>query len=111
MNSYLLTLVQGQTSQLQLVATDSNGNPLNLSGYFASGYMKHRFGDNKVLLNLNPQIDTSCISGIVNVTISGSQTASLPVIEGVYNIDVFNSSGYVLQVLRGYVDVLPSIFA
>ena len=58
---------------------------------------------------MNPQIDSSFVSGIVNVSIAPEITSGMPVTKAVYDIEVFNSGDFCTQVSRGYVDISPEV--
>lgn len=108
-NVYDLSIEQGSSFNLNLVAQDSLGSPLNLSGYSASGKMRYSYGSTGVLLDLNTTIDPSFISGIINLSLSPAQTSSLPITKGVYDIEVSSSGGYTFKAIRGYAEILPEV--
>ena len=109
MNSYNIHIEQGASLNLSLVASDSAGNLLNLSGYQATGQVKYGYGSTGILLNLNPQIDPSLVSGIINISIPSNQTTGLPITKGIFEVDIYNSIGYTVKVLGGYCDIGPGI--
>lgn len=106
MNSFDFNITQGCSFSAQLIATNSDGTPLNLTGCVASGYVRYRYSDTGILLNLAPVIDTSYVSGIVNVTIPASNTANLPIVQAIYDLKVFNSTQQI-QFLQGYFNIFP----
>jgi hypothetical protein len=108
-NVYDLSIEQGSSFNLNLVAKDSSGTPLNLSGYAATGAIRYGFGSTGVLLNLTSSIDPSYVSGIINVSLTPEQTSSLPVTKAVYDIEVYASNGYTFKAVRGYAEILPEV--
>jgi len=108
-NSYNISLDQGSSLVLSLTATDPYGNYLNFSGYSARGKVKLGYGETGYILDLRPQVDSSYISGLINISIPGSGTVGLPVTRAVYDIEVYNSGGYTFKVLQGYVDINPEV--
>jgi hypothetical protein len=104
---YNINLVAGNTLLLSVTASDSNGNPINLSGYSARGHVKYNYGDTGILLDLNPQIHSSYTSGLVNISGAATQTALLPVGKFPYNLEIESTGGYVTKFLRGYISVDP----
>lgn len=108
-NVYDISIEQGSSFNLSLTARDSSGSPLNLSGYNARGGIKYGFGSTGYLLNLSPTIDPSVISGIIHISLSSSQTSSLPVTRAIYDVEVYAANDYTFKALRGYVDILPEI--
>ena len=88
-NVYDISIEQGSSFNLTLTAKDSNGNLLNLNGYSARGSIKYGYGSASYLLNLNPTI-TNPTNGLITISLSASDTSSLPVTKAVYDIEVFD---------------------
>ena len=107
MNSYDIQIQKGSSFAISLTATDQTGAPLNLSGYNVSGNVVYSYGSTGYLLDLAPTIDTSYVSGIINIFVPWQSTTGLPVTKGIYNIEAYGASGYAFSVIRGYADILP----
>lgn len=105
-DTYNINIDQGSSLSIRATAKDSNGVAINLSGYTASGYVRFRYSDTGILLNLAPVITTPA-SGIVDISLSGSQTNTLPTTQAVYDVEVYGASGYVLKLLKGYFEIGP----
>ena len=115
-NVYDISIEQGSSLNLTLTATDSAGSYLNLSGYNARGKIKYGYGSTGYLLNINPTIDSSYISGLISISLSADNTSLLPVTKAVYDIEVYTTgaigsvaSGYTFKVLKGYADISPEV--
>ena len=115
-NVYDISIDQGSSLNLTLTATDSTGAYLNLSGYSARGKIKYGYGSTGYLLNINPSIDSSYISGLINISLSADSTSLLPITKAVYDIEVYTTgaigstpSGYTFKVLKGYANVAPEV--
>lgn len=108
-NVYDISIEQGSSFNLTLTAKDSNGTPLNLSGYNARGAIKYGYGSTGYLINLNPTIHSSLVSGLINISLSASGTSSLPVTKAVYDIEVYSSNDYTFKAIRGYVNIIPEV--
>lgn len=107
LSTYDINFTRGASLSLNLVATDPATNlPLNLSGYNVRGQARQNYSSTGVMLDLAPTI-TSYVSGIINVNVHGSGTAVLPSTRGVYDIEIYNSSGYVLKLMGGLFLVQP----
>jgi len=111
MTTYTLNLIQGNSTTLRITATDQNGTAINLSGQNVRGQVRYTYGSTGVLLDLHPTI-YSAVSGIVQINISGSQTANLPVGTFPYDLEsaVTGSDGSetsVCKFLRGYAEISP----
>lgn len=107
---YNITIYQGANVSIQIIAKDTEGNPLDLTNYVTSGYIRERYTSTGILLDLKPQIDGSFVSGLINIDVSGFLTTNLPVIQGVYDIDLFNEDiGYATKAVRGYCNIEPQV--
>jgi len=104
---YNILAVRGSTLLLNINIRDSNNNYINLGGYTARGSVRYSYGSTGVMLNLNPQIHPSFVSGLI--TLSGSQTSmsALPCGQFVYDIECSGASDYVFKPVKGYFLVEP----
>lgn len=102
-----ISAIQGSTLLLNLNIKDSNGAYINLSGYNCRSYIRSKFSSTGILLDLQPQIHSSMISGLV--TISGAQTgmAALPVGMFPWDIEISGNNDYVYKACRGYISIDP----
>lgn len=111
-NSYNITATQGSTLLLSINCKDSVGNYINLSGYnYCSGYVRKSYSDTGILLNLNPTINTSYISGLINISGSADDLAACPVGEFIYNIEIgiAGLNNYKFKPLVGYFTINPEV--
>jgi hypothetical protein len=108
-NVYDISVEQGSSFNLTLTAKDSTGTPLNLSGYNARGGIKYGYGSTGYLLSLSPTINPSYVSGLINISLTSTQTSLLPVTKAVYDIEVYAANDYTFKAIRGYVDVVPEV--
>jgi hypothetical protein len=106
MTSYNLEIIKGSTFSARVTATNSDGSYINLTNFNARGYIRYSYGSTGILLDIQPSVDSSYVSGIVNINIPSTGTSLLPV--GVFPQDIEIYSGnYVVKFLRGYASVLP----
>ena len=109
---YNLDIIQGSTFSAQLSVKNSDGTAVDLNGYSVRGHIRYNYGASNALLDLAPTINTTApytaASGIINVNLTAAQTANLPVVMGVYDIETYNSSE-VNKVLDGKVKVHPEV--
>lgn len=108
-NTYNISATQGSTLLLTVTANDSSNAYINLSGYSARGYVKYSYGNTGILLNLNPAIHNSYVSGIVTISGSANDMANLPVGKFPYDLEIESSAGYVTKFLNGYLTVEPEV--
>ena len=125
--SYDLNITQGSTFNVRLTTKDSNGSALNLSGYGVSGYIRNKYSDTTYLLDMDPTIvsghsvdhdpndvlKTDAIhSGLIDVNLSATGTAALPITQAIYDIEVYlnpknmNTSS-VFKILHGKANIHP----
>jgi hypothetical protein len=112
------SITQGSELNTRLTITN-DGSAVNLSGYLVRGVVKHKYGDTSSLIDLTPTIVTGAEgvayqSGYVDIYLSGSQTASLPVAEAIYDIEryVTGSEGQetaVIKMLNGKFTINPEV--
>ncbi len=107
---YNIQAAQGASIYLRFVARDDNADPLDLTNYNVSGFVRYRYSDTGVLLNLNPTIDGSFISGFIDVDVAGAITAALPPMQGVYDIEISNKyTSYQTKVVKGLFNLEPEV--
>tara|TARA_Y100000310_G_scaffold120373_1_gene119141 strand:- start:10366 stop:10722 length:357 start_codon:yes stop_codon:yes gene_type:complete len=112
---YNLDVIQGSTFSAQLSIKNSDGTAVDLDGYSVRGKLKYNYGTGAHLVDLDPKVNTTApltaASGVIDVKLTAAQTADLPVIMGVYDIETFNDSDpvEVNKVLDGKVKVHPEV--
>lgn len=112
--NYNLDIIQGSTFSAQLFAKDANGTAINLTNYSVRGVIKYNYGTGVSLVSLSPAVNTTspytAASGVIDVSITAANTATLPVTVGVYDIEMYNSAETeVTKLLDGRVKVYPEV--
>lgn len=106
---YDLTFIQGSTFSVRLKALNEAGNPIDLRDWTLSGLARFTYSNTSILMNLNPTKVPDLESlGYFNLTVPASVTARLPIVEGVYDVEI-QSGIFVDKILRGYIEVLPEV--
>ena len=116
--AYNFSITQGSELNTRLTITNDS-TPVNLSGYLVRGVVKAKYGDSDALIDLDPTIVSGTegalySSGYVDIYLSGSQTAALPVAEAIYDIEryVTGSDGQetaVIKMLNGKFTIGPEV--
>tara|TARA_Y100000310_G_scaffold208988_1_gene209583 strand:- start:421 stop:774 length:354 start_codon:yes stop_codon:yes gene_type:complete len=111
---YDLNITQGSQFDVRLNITDGCGECLSLSGYQVRGYVKHKYSQSGALLDLDPVIvsgdnGAAYASGLVDLTLTAAQTANLPIMQGVYDIELYDDSGFADKIMKGDVNVFPEV--
>ena len=117
-SSYNFSVTQGSELSTRLTITNDD-SPVNLSGFNVRGVVKHKYGDTGSLVDLNPTIVSGTTGSLyasvfVDIYLSGSQTAALPVAEAKYDIEryVTGSEGQetaVVKMLNGKFTINPEV--
>ena len=117
-SSYNFSIKQGSEFNVRLTITELSV-PVNLSGFLVRSNVKLKYGDTGTLIDLKPTIDSGTTrelypSGYVDMYLSGSETAALPVAEAVYDLEryVTGSEGdetAVIKMLGGKFSIDPEV--
>lgn len=103
---YNFIIDQGSTWTLQLVYNDSNGDPVNLTGYTAEMQIRKKFNSDTAVLTLstsNGGITIVPLTGTLNLLATDEQTAIEP---GFYVYDLeLNIGGTRTRLIQGQVTV------
>ncbi len=107
MNSFDLNVIQGETFSLTLTVRDVDGNPLNLSDFQMSGFYRNNYSSTG-FINLNAS-GVSLESGVISITLNGSQTSLLPLGIGVYDVKLTDNNAYSFKAIGGNAYVYPQV--
>ena len=114
---YNFTIEQGTTTSFDLQYTDSNGDPLNLTGYSAKLQVRPNYADltETVYLTLSSSLegDGSGIiitptSGSIKIHMSATKTDSLTFEEAMYDLELYSGS-YTTRLIEGKFKVKKSV--
>ncbi len=107
---YNITINQGENYDLTATLTNTNGTPVNISGYALRGKVRYSYGSTGILVNLEPSV-VNATGGVINFTLTPEETAALPITVAVYDIERYVSGQspetVVSRVLQGSVTVTP----
>ena len=114
---YDLDVFRGNTFSIELNTKGDDGvSPLNLSGYAVSGHIRYTYGSTGTLANLGVSIKAPLESGVLRCDIPSNVTATLPITQAVYDIEMYNlsglhgsTSGEISKVLDGRVNIHPEV--
>ena len=103
---------QGATFSKVLTLKDSSDTVINLTGYSSAEMDLRKNADGSEVLTLttgNSRITLGGEAGTVTLTISATDTASMSVDDGVYDLEITDASGVVTRLLEGTYSVRPNI--
>jgi hypothetical protein len=110
-DSYDLVIYQGLPFQIPLNLSDDDGVPLNLSGCSVySSNIRERYGDTGILDEFIVTFVDPLVNGNLIFSLTSGQTDALPVTQGVYNIEIYDTGTQdVIKILDGYISILPKV--
>jgi len=98
-------LEQGATFRQILTLKDSSGNLINLTGYPSAEMDLRRNQDDSseviTLTTANSRIALGGSAGTITLEISATDTAALTVGDGVYDLELVDSSNRTLRIMEG----------
>lgn len=107
--AYNISITQGENYDLVAGITNASGQPVNISGYNLRGQVRYSYGSTGVMLNLAPDI-VSEVSGIIQISLTPSETAALPITVAVYDIEKYSENDVVVnKILNGTFTINPEV--
>jgi hypothetical protein len=101
---YHFIIEQGATFKHTLTLKDSSDTVINLTGYSAEMDLRKNQDDSSEVITLtvaNSRVTMGGGAGTIVLEISASDSASLAVGDGVYDLEITDSSGKVDRILEG----------
>lgn len=112
--SYNFKCDQGATFNYVMTyySDEAQTTPVNLGGYTARMHIRRRYEDQNKLLELttaNARIALGGALGTITLTISASDTATLPVGTWYYDLEIVSGGGIVTRLIGGTFEVIGEI--
>ena len=109
-----ITIDQGADQTIQLQLTDTSGAIKDLQGYTASGQIRKTYSSiDSDAVTFSTQIATPSTLGIVNLTLTNTQTSAMKAGRYVYDVELAvtdsASNTLVERILEGQITVTPSV--
>lgn len=104
-----LSVYRAATFDLPITWKDGDGTPINLTGYTADMWIAQ--GQTRLiqLSTANGRIVLGGVAGTIRLTISATDTASLPAGNGSYDLLLTSGGGVVYPLLAGLVTIRGSV--
>ena len=103
-----LTIDQGSSFSVDIDVSDADGDPLNLSGYTASGHMRKTYSSS-TFTDLNASIANET-GGVVRITLNPTQSNAIKAGRYVYDVEITKTAtSEVTRVVEGQIDVTPGV--
>lgn len=122
-NKYNITIWQGATFGLNIIANDSNGNPMNLTNYSARMQIRSSYDSTTVVESLttaNSEITITPAEGKLELELSAVRTANIavdlcnsdskpPKTTYVYDLELVDNANTVTKLIYGDVVVYGEV--
>lgn len=103
--NYDLYIEQGATFELSLVWKDSEGVPINITGYIARMQIRQNYDTEPVVSLTNDDgIELVGVDGEINITITDEQTTDIEITRGKYDLEL-EFDGVVTRLIQGNVEI------
>ena len=116
---YSFTIEQGSTTNFTIVYTDSNGTPINLTGYSSKMQIRPYVGSPNVIITLSSSLNadgtglnmSNAASGAIGIYIASCTSSQFTFNEAVYDLDIISGSNcpYVNRILEGKVKLSKEV--
>ena len=105
-----LSITQGATFSIRIEVKDGNNVADNLTGYGVRGYVKNKYSDTTALLDLSPTV-YNATSGQIDIDITSTASAALPVTEAVYDVEKYllSDTSNITKIIKGKMLVNPEV--
>jgi len=123
---YSFVIEQGATTDFQIAYTDSNGDPVDLTGYQARMQIRPSIGSSEIYITLSSSLGpcgtglnlsgsnsiNPPTSGTIGIYIAAVSSSQLDFTEGVYDLEIATGSGdcyVVTRLLEGQVKLSKNV--
>ena len=102
-----LTVDQGTDFTASVDVTDTDGDALNLTGFTVAGQVRRSYFSTTAV-NFTCAV-SNATSGIITVSLSGTQSDAMKAGRYVYDVEITNSGGTKTRVLEGQLEIMPAV--
>lgn len=110
--SYDFLMRQGSTWIQSIVWKDSNGTPVDLTGYVARMQIRQQVNSETIIVSLtteNNRIELDATNGKLTLLLDATTTAAINQFSGVYDLELESSDGTVTAILAGRVKIAREV--
>jgi hypothetical protein len=108
-----ITIEQGATFQMPITwSTGVTPTPVNLTGYTARMHVRKTHASDTAVLTLtteNGGITLGGALGTIAILATATQTATITIKSGVYDLELVSGGGTVTRLLEGSVTITPEV--
>ena len=102
-----LTVDQGTEFTMSVDVTDTDGDALNLTGFTVAGQVRRSYFSTTAV-NFTCAV-SNATSGIITVSLSGTQSDAMKAGRYVYDVEITNAGGTKTRVLEGQLEIMPAV--
>jgi len=109
---YDILIEQGATFRLHILYKDSDGDPINLTGYSARMQVRRKVSSTTALLTFtttNGAITLGGVAGTIDIVGSATVTDDVTGCCGVYDLELVAPSGIVTRLIQGNATISPEV--
>lgn len=110
---YNVTIDQGANWFINFIYKDTNGNPVNLTGYTAALQIREYYAATTTLLSLtsSPAAGITITAGTGTIAISATavQTGAITAGNYVYDCEITDGTGVVTRIVQGEAYISPQV--
>ena len=102
-----LTVDQGTDFTMSVDVTDTDGDALNLTGFTVACQVRRSYFSTTAV-NFTCAV-SNATSGIITVSLSGTQSDAMKAGRYVYDVEITNAGGTKTRVLEGQLEIMPAV--
>ncbi len=105
---YNFTIEQGGTFSRILALKQTGGTAFSLAGYSVRGYMRKGY-NNSAYIPFTLSIESPTSDGLIDMSLTAVQTATLLPHTYIYDIEIYTSGGYVKRIMQGTITISKEV--
>jgi len=98
---------QGADYSASIDVTDNDGDNINLTGYSGAGQIRKSYSSTTAV-NFTVTVASPATSGVLNISLSNSQTNAMKAGRYVYDVEITKAS-VKTRVLEGQLEITPGV--
>lgn len=103
-----IVIDQGADFSTSITVTDNDGNVVDLTGYTARGQIRKHY-TSSTAVDFSFVFGSPRSSGIVDITLSNSQTTDMEAGRYVYDVELISTANVVSRLVEGIATVTPEV--
>jgi hypothetical protein len=99
---------QGADYSASIDVADSDGDNIDLTGYTGAGQIRKTYSSTTAV-NFAVAVADPSTSGVLNISLTNSQTNAMKAGRYVYDVEITSSGGIKTRVLEGQLEITPGV--